>query len=135
LRASEKAIVAAATLILLLAFVHRLYTRGGPYFEAPLTIVDHVGPRKHETRDALVMLPKVRSLLARGARVTCLQPGNPDKMPDFFTAVGQLPQQKVVSPDGDLPEYVIAIGPPFEHPSYREIAAFPPEGRLYKVVP
>ena len=54
MRRSEKAIVAIATLILLIAFVNRLYTRGGPYFQRPATIVDHVGPDKHETRDALV---------------------------------------------------------------------------------
>jgi len=134
LRRIEKWIVAAATLILLLAFVNRLYTRGGPYFERPETIVDHVGPHKHETRDALVLLPKVRPLLPRGARVTCFEPGNPETMPDFFTAVGQLPQQNVVSPDGELPEYVIAIRTTFDNTSYRVIAEFP-EGRLYKAAP
>jgi hypothetical protein len=134
LRRSEKAIVAVATLILLIAFVNRLYTRGGPYFQRPATIVDHVGPNKHETRDALVLLPKVRRLLPRGARVTCFEPGNTDTMPDFFAAVGQLPQQIVVSPNGDLPEYVIAIRKPLENSAYRVIAEFP-EGRLYKAGP
>ncbi|PYQ50413.1 MAG: hypothetical protein DMF59_10875 [Acidobacteria bacterium] len=127
----EKAIVAGATLILLIAFIARLYTRGGPYFQRPLTIVDHVGPGKHETRDALLLLPKVRPLLPRGARVTCFEPGNRDTMPDFFAAVGQLPRQIVVSPNGDLPEYVIAIRQPFTNTSYRVIAQFP-EGRLYR---
>jgi hypothetical protein len=131
LRRSEKAIVAVAALILLLAFVHRLYTRGRPYFERPATIVDHVGPNKHETRDALVLLPKVRPLLPRGARVTCFEPGNADTMPDFFVAVGQLPQQIVVSPSGEPPEYVIAIRKPLDNSAYRVIAEFP-EGRLYK---
>jgi hypothetical protein len=134
LRRSEKWIVAVATLILLIAFVNRLYTRGGPYFARPETIVDHVGPNKHETRDALVLLPKVRPLLPRGARVTCFEPGNRDTMPDFFTAVGQLPQQVVVSPDGELPQYVIAIRKPLDNSAYRVIAEFP-EGRLYKAGP
>jgi hypothetical protein len=134
LRLSEKLIVAIATLMLLIAFVHRLYTRGGPYFARPETIVDHVGPQKHETRDALVLLPKVRPLLPRGARVTCLEPGSSDLSPAFFAAIGQLPQQNVVSPYGTLPEYVIAVGKPFDNPEYRVIAEFP-EGRLYKAGP
>ena len=61
-----------------IAFVNRLYTRGGPYFARPVTIVDHVGPQKHETRDALILLPKVRPLLPRGAHVTCFEPGSSD---------------------------------------------------------
>ena len=134
MRRSEKAIVAIATLILLIAFVNRLYTRGGPYFERPATIVDHVGPNKHETRDALMLLPKVRRVLPRGARVTCFEPGNTDTMPDFFAAVGQLPQQIVVSPNGAPPEYVIAIRKPLENSTYCVIAEFP-EGRLYKAAP
>ncbi|HEY8180822.1 MAG TPA: hypothetical protein VII32_01175 [Thermoanaerobaculia bacterium] len=134
MRRIQTVIVAAATVILLIAFVNRLYTRGGPYFARPETIVDHVGPNKHETRDALVLLPKVRRLLPRGARVTCFEPGNADTMPDFFAAVGQLPQQIVVSPNGVLPEYVIAIRKPLDNSAYRAIAEFP-EGRLYKAGP
>ena len=139
-----KAIVAAATLILLIAFIHRLSTRGGPYFSRPETIVDHVGPDKHATRDALVLLPKVRPLLPRGALVTCFRPvkGEQDyDMPDFFAAVGQLPDQTVLPPfvaslgsnPSDLVEWVIAVRDPFTHPSYRVVAEFP-EGRLYRVV-
>ena len=127
-------IVAAATLILLIAFVNRLYTRGGPYFARPATIVDHVGTQKHETRDALILLPKVRPLLPRGAHVTCFEPGSNDYSPAFFAAIGQLPQQRVVSPYGTLPEYIIAVGRELDNPSYRVIAEFP-EGRLYKVRP
>jgi len=61
----------------------RLYTRGGPYFTRPETIVDHVGLTAR-TRDALVLLPKVRRLLPRGARGHVFEPGNTDTMPDFF---------------------------------------------------
>jgi len=143
-RFSEKAVVAAATLILLIAFVHRLYTRGGPYFVPPATIMDHVGPDKHETRDALLLLPKVRPLLPRGAQVTCFRPRNGQQnydLPNFFAAVGQLPNQSVLPPfvaslgsnPSDLVEYVIAVRDPFTHPNYRVVATFP-EGRLYRVV-
>jgi len=139
-----KAVVAATTLILLIAFGHRLYTRGGPYFSAPETIVDHVGPNKHETRDALLLLPKVRSMLPRDALVTCFRPQNGkqhDDMPNFFVAVGQLPDQTVLPPfvaslgsdPSNLVEWVIAVRDPFTHPSYRVVAEFP-EGRLYRLV-
>jgi len=140
----EKAVIAAATLVLLVAFVHRLYTRGGPYFSPPATIVDHVGPNQHETRDALMLLPRVRPMLPRGALVTCFRPVNGEQnydMPNFFAAVGQLPDQTVLPPfvaslgsnPSDLVEWVIAVRDPFTHPSYRVVAEFP-EGRLYRVV-
>ena len=143
-RFSEKVVVAVATLMLLIAFVHRLYTRGGPYFTRPATIMDHVGPNKHETRDALVLLPKVRPLLPRGAQVTCFRPLHGEQnydLPNFFAAVGQLPNQSVLPPfvaslganRADLVEYVIAVRDPFTHPAYRVVAEFP-EGRLYRVV-
>ena len=141
---AEKVVVTAATLILFVAFAHRLYTRGGPYVSPPETIVDHVGPNKHETRDALLLLPKVRPLLPRGALVTCFRPVNGeqhDDMPNFFAAVGQLPDQTVLPPfvaslgsnPSDLVEWVIAVRDPFTHPAYRAVAEFP-EGRLYRVV-
>jgi hypothetical protein len=140
----EKTLIAIATLVLLAAFLHRLYTRGGPYFQRPVTIVDHVGPVQHETRDALVLLPRLRPLLPRGAEVTCFRPVEGQErydMPNYFAAVGQLPQQTVLPPfvagltvpREQLNEYVIAVGEPFTHPAYRVIAEFP-EGRLYKVV-
>lgn len=123
--------------------MRRLYTRGGPYLERPETIVDHVGPHKHMTRDALVLLPRVRRLIPRGATVTCFQPVNGAQQYDplnVLAAVGQLPAQKVLMPFSagiDTPrqwlvEYVVAIRQPFTHPAYRMIAEFP-EGRLYKV--
>ncbi len=140
----EKAILSIATLVLLAAFIHRLYTRGAPYFEPPLTIVDHVGPGRHETRDALTLLPRIRPLLPRSAQVTCFRPNGLGEqnydMPNYFAAVGQLPDQTVLPPfvaGVDVPrpslvEYVIAVREPFTHPAYRVIAEFP-EGRLYKV--
>jgi hypothetical protein len=139
----ERAILGLATLILLIAFVNRLYTRGGPYFQLPQTIVDHVGPNKHETRDALMVLPRIRPLLPRGAHVTCFRPVNGGQdydVPNFLTAVGQLPDQFVQppffaaldTPPASLVDYVIAIRDPFTHPAYHVVAEFP-EARLYKV--
>ena len=140
----ERAVLTVLALLLVAALAGRLYTRGGPYFERPRTIVDHTGRMKHESRDALVLLPKVRPLLPRGAEVTCFRPvdgaapaGDTD---NYFAAVGQLPYHSVMPPFtamADVPrkhlvEYVVAVREPFTHPAYREIAAFP-EGRLYRV--
>ena len=140
----ERAVLAVLALLLTAALAGRLYTRGGPYFERPATIVDHVGPGKHEVRDALVLLPKVRPLLPRGAEVTCFRPVDgwaPEgDTPNFFAAVGQLPYQNVMppftamigTPRPNLVEWVVAVREPFTHPDYKEVAAFP-EGRLYRV--
>lgn len=144
MRIVEKSIVAASIALLFVAFLYRLTTRGGPYFELPRTIVDHVGPGRHETRDALVLLPRVRRLIPKGATVTCFRPVDGKEQYDatnFLTAVGQLPEQKVLppftaaldTPRSSLVNYVIAIRQPFTHPAYRVIAEFP-EGRLYEVV-
>jgi hypothetical protein len=141
---NEKAVLPVLALLLVAALAGRLYTRGGPYFERPQTIVDHVGPGKHEARDALVLLPKVRPLLPRGAEVTCFRPidgaAPEEDTNNFFAAVGQLPHHSVMPPFtamNDVPrknlvEYVIAMRVPFTHPDYKEIATFP-EGRLYRV--
>jgi hypothetical protein len=140
----ERAVLTALALLLTAVLAARLYTRGGPYFARPETIVDHVGPHKHEARDVLVLLPKVRPLLPRGARVTCFRPIRGEAPEEdtfnFFAAVGQLPHQKVDPPFIAMPdvprknliEWVIAVYRPFTHPAYRAVAAFP-EGRLYRL--
>lgn len=143
---TRSAVAYALTLLLTGAFAARLYTRGGPYFERPATVMDHVGPTRHETRDALVLLPKTRPLLPRRAIVACFKPvagmADPNDMPDYFVAIGQLPQQQVVPPFyamlnvgiESVPQYVVAVGgAPFEHPHYRLVREFLPEGRLYQV--
>jgi hypothetical protein len=141
---NERAVLTILALLLVTALAARLATRGGPYFERPRTLVDHVGPGKHALQDVLVLLPKVRPLLPRGAEVTCFRPENgaaPEGDTDnFFAAVGQLPYQSVQPPFtamNDVPlkqlvPYAIAVREPFLHPAYKEIAAFP-EGRLYQV--
>ena len=141
---TERAVLTVLALLLVAALAGRLYTRGGPYFERPQTIVDHVGREKHESRDALVLLPKVRPLLPRGATVTCFRPiggsAPEEDTYNFLPAIGQLPHQNVLPPFtamNDVPrkilvQYVIAMRVPFTHPDYKEIATFP-EGRLYQV--
>jgi hypothetical protein len=126
------------------ALAWRLYSRGGPYLEPPRTVVDHVGRGTHETRDALIILPRVARLLPRGANVTCFRPiGGQEHYdsPNYLTAVGMLPHQTVLppfvagllTPRNELVEYVVAIREPFTHPYYVPIAEWP-EGRVYRVV-
>lgn len=133
-----------ASVIVLVALIQLLYTRGGPYFDRPATVVDHVFVEKHEARDALLVLPHARKLLPRGAKVACFRTLNGKwqwDVPSFHAAITELPQQTVLPafsaaddvPKPNLVEYVIAIDGPFTHPSYRLEADFPP-GRLYKVV-
>jgi hypothetical protein len=134
----------AAIALLAAALMARLASRGGPYLESPRTIVDHVGPNRHETADALIILPRVAKLLPRGADVTCFRPAGGQEQYDaanFLTAVGMLPRQNVLppfvagllTPRNELVEYVVAIREPFTHPAYVPIAEWP-EGRVYRVV-
>jgi hypothetical protein len=142
-RAVEQIVIALGAILLTSALLVRLISRGGPYLERPQTIVDHVGPGKHETRDALILLPKVEPLIPRGAMVTCFRPAGGQMqydMPNYFAAVGALPRHTVLppfvasldTPRHGLVDYVVAIEEPFDHPYYHLVATFP-EGRLYKV--
>jgi hypothetical protein len=142
-----RALLFALTLLLTVALVARLGSRGGPYFEWPATLMEHVGPGKHETRDALTLLPKIRDRVPRGATITCVRPigagvTDPDDMPDYLVAIGQLPHHRVVPPffamltvpRRALPRFVVAVGPKFDHPYYHLVAEYP-EGRLYELTP
>ena len=139
----ERALVTAASVLMVAVLAHRLYTQGGPYFACPATIVDRVGPRRYEIESTLRLLPQVRPLLPRNATVACFRPVKgvqAYQMDHFFAAVGQLPDQKVIPsfaaatdiPPENLVQYVVAIDEPFTHPSYELVATFP-QGRLYKV--
>lgn len=139
----QKAVVYTAVLLLGIALFVRLFTRGGPYFERPQTIVDHVGTGLHETRAALLLLPKAAEVIPRGAHVACFRPIDGVQQydtPDFLTAVGLLEHQwiepgftaSLTVPREDLVEYVVAVRDPFTHPHYKPVAGFP-EGWVYKV--
>jgi hypothetical protein len=138
----QGAVIWSASLLLVAAFAHRLLTRGGPYFDRPRTVMDHVSPFGHETTDALVVLPEFANLLPRGASVACFRPVGGEAANDGNTlpAVGMLPRQMVVppfaaslsTPTRELPDYVVALRDPFTHPQYELIAERPP-GRLYRV--
>jgi hypothetical protein len=140
---AEAVVVTLGALLLTVALIIRLVSRGGPYFDQPQTIVDHVAPEPHETRDALLLLPKVAPLIPRGATVTCFRPENGEQhvdAPSYLAAVGALPRHTVWPPfvaalgipRKELVEWVIAVRDPFTHPEYEVVAQFP-EGRLYRL--
>lgn len=128
-------IVYAAALVLAGATIHRFHWLGGPYFEFPATIQDHVWPSRFPSRDAIVLCRRAEPLLPRGVKVTVLKPS---EAPDYdqthwLTALGMLPRQHAVAQKIDelRPDYVIAIHDEFAHAGYARIATFP-EGFLYQ---
>ncbi len=128
-------IIFAAALVLVGATVHRYRWLGGPYFEFPETIQDHVWPVRFPSRDAIVLSRRAEPLLPRGAKVTILKPSegpNYDQT-HWLTGLGMLPRQHLVAQKiaETLPEYVIAIHDELTDPSYAKVATFP-EGFLYK---
>ena len=139
--------ISIGVLLLVVATVVRLWLRGGPFFDAPQTIVEHVERTEREVgnplRAPLLVIPRLARFLPRGATVTSFRPLDGRERDDgasFLTAVGQLPRNRVLppfsarleTPRPELVEYVIAIDGPFTHPAYRLVAEVP-RGRLYKV--
>jgi hypothetical protein len=98
----QRALVAAACVLLAAATIVRLKRGGGPYFERPATIVDHLGPREHEVHREILALQRAAKSLPRGARVSVF----PDDTPHYLTAIAILPDQVVVHGKGD---YVIDV--------------------------
>jgi hypothetical protein len=140
--AVQRIVAYAGALLLAIACIVRFAARRPPYFSLPVTMVDHVGVFEHETRGALLLIPQVEPLLPRGADVTAFRPRDGRAWDDngvYLTAVGLLPHQSVLPPWTAAPdlrgkqvtEYVIAVGAPFDHPSYAPVAGFP-NGWLYK---
>jgi hypothetical protein len=90
--------VLAACVLLAAATALRLKRGGGPYFERPLTVVDHVGPREHEIRAELLHLREAAAHVPRGATVSVV----PDDVPHYLTAVALLPDHRVVRGRGEF---------------------------------
>ena len=142
------AAIGLSTILLTAATLVRLVVRGGPYFQIPQTVMDHVDRLDapyvvNPTRTPLLVIPRLSPFIRRGAEVTCFRPvfGREHyDAPSFLAAIGQLPRNHVVppfavglnTPREQLTEYVIAIDGPFSHPAYDLIAEVP-NGRLYRV--
>ncbi|HEX2833002.1 MAG TPA: hypothetical protein VHW00_08305 [Thermoanaerobaculia bacterium] len=124
----------AATLTLLL--VRLLHARGGPFFEIPETILDHVEKERPLSRDVIVLCRKAELWMPRGSSVTVIAPAQAPHY-DFthhLTACGLLPHHEVRHPSlaegEEWPRYVLAVGEPLAHRGYQLVAEFP-EGRVY----
>ncbi|HKR63610.1 MAG TPA: hypothetical protein VJZ00_07750 [Thermoanaerobaculia bacterium] len=132
---ARRVLVYAATLLFLGALVHRFHWLGGPYFALPETIQDHVWPARFLSADAIVLSRRAEPLLPRGATVTLLAPREAPNYDQthWLTGLGLLTHQRVVPQKLDPPpQYVIAIGDPFDDARYALIKTFP-EGYLYEL--
>lgn len=138
---ARRVVIVAAAIVFIGATVRRFHFLGGPYFEIPETIQDHVWPTPFPSRDAIVLSRRAEPLLPRGATVTIILPSegpNYDQT-HWLTGLGMLPRQHVVPqkldlPPAQLPQFVITIHEPFEHPHYDLMQSFP-EGHLYRRKP
>jgi hypothetical protein len=131
----RSAIIAAAAVVFTFATIKRFHWLGGPYFEFPQTIQDHVWPERFASADAILLCKRVAPTLRRGASATVIQPS---QAPNFdqthwLTGLGMLPRQRLVPPnfEKELPDYVLALREPFEHEAYRLIGEYP-EGKVYE---
>lgn len=131
----RRVIIYAAATLLAAALVYRFHSLGGPYFERPETVQDHVAVVRWPSADAIVLSRNAARILPRGVTVTILQPSaapNYDTT-HYLTGVGLMPHQRVVKPDlSTLPDYVLALREPLAHPSYRLIRELE-GGRIYRV--
>ena len=133
--AQQRIVAFGGALLLCVAMIPIYASRRGPYFAEPRTVVDHASVREHETHAALILIPQVEPLIPRGAAVTAFRPKDGKSWNDdgvYLTAVGLLPHHSVMPPwtAGEI-DYVIAVGAPFDDPSYAPVAGFP-NGWLYK---
>lgn len=137
----RRAVACIAAVVLLAALVARFRWLGGPYFDVfPPTVQDHVWPTRFLSADAILLCERAAPLMPRGAEVTVLAPREAPNYDQthWILAVAMLPLQIPVPQKLEgttrqtLPDYVIAIGDPLPHPSYRLVAQFP-EGALYTV--
>ena len=127
----SRVLIHAAAAILAVALVRHFYYLGGPYFEAPQTIQDHVAKKRYPSRDAIVMARRAALLIPRGATVTVLLPSQaPNYDPTlYFTATGLMPRHTIVAPAAK-PQYIITVQEPLDDPSYAVQNEFS-EGKIY----
>jgi hypothetical protein len=139
---ARRIFILLATIVFLAYTIKRFHWLGGPYFEIPRTIQDHVWPARFPSADAILLCREAEPLLARNAEVTVVAPAQAPNYDQthWLTGLGLLPRQHVVAPDlegntrDELTDYVIAIGDPLPHPAYQLVKQFP-EGALYEVKP
>ncbi|HYI11075.1 MAG TPA: hypothetical protein VEK57_18605 [Thermoanaerobaculia bacterium] len=133
------AVAIVATILLLVALVRHFHWLGGPYFELPKTVQDHVWPVPFASRDAILLSKRAAELLPRGATVTAFQPSTAPNIDvtHFLSAAGMMPHHRVLPPildgkTGELPRYVLSVREELSHPSYALHSSWP-EGHIYEV--
>lgn len=139
---ARAAVIYAAALVFAFALIHRFVQLGGPYVEIPRTVQDHVSREPYPSRDMILLAARAADVVPRGATVTAIEPS---QAPNFdrtlyLTAAGMMPRHRVVPPvlvsDGGaaLPQYVLAVRTPLDHPSYQLYRTLT-EGRIYTLLP
>ena|SRR5438270_5940195 len=134
----REALIGVVASVLAIALVARFQRQGPPYFQAPETAYDHVWHGEHPAAAVIRLCRRAIPLLPREATVTVMTPGAGPHYDttQYTTAIGLLVYQHVIAPDLDtkserLPDFVLAVGQPLDHPSYVLDTRFP-EGALYK---
>jgi len=127
----QAAVVIVAAAALCCVQVVKLAQLGRPYFARPATVLEYMVPWNHQDRRLLTLAAEVANVIPRGATVSCFQPVDGKAADDscFFIATGQLPRHRIV-PFAQGPEWVVAVGHPFNDPRYELLATYP-EGLLY----
>ncbi len=126
-------VVVAFSAALTMALIAKLAHRGNvPPFAPTVTIVDRSTWLDDPVRKLPILLPKVATVIPRGATVACFMPVNGKRNDDYCTlvATGYLLRQRVVLPHADA-EWIVAVTNPLDEEKY-ELAAVYPEGSLYK---
>ena len=134
------AIAWGAAGLLVLALLRHFAWLGGPYFEWPATVQDHVWQFQFASRDVILLARRAEKVLPRNATVTALEPSlAPHYDPThFLTAAGLMPHHRVLPAKLDvdraaLPQYVLAVRSELVHDAYRLRYDWP-EGKVYEVV-
>ncbi|HEV7766102.1 MAG TPA: hypothetical protein VGQ76_13945 [Thermoanaerobaculia bacterium] len=126
-----------AAAVLTIALIRHYAWLGGPYFQFPETVQDHVWPTTFASRDVIILARHAATILPRDVTVTAIEPSlapNYDTT-HFLTTAGLLPHQRAVPPkfDAELPQFVLAVRGEFTHAAYREHSSSP-AGKIYEVI-
>lgn len=137
----RRIVILAASGAFAVALILHFQRLGGPYFQWPRTVQDHVAPVPYPSRDAIVLAERAAGILPRGTSVTALHPA---EAPEYdqtlaLAAAGLMPHHRVVKPHltadaASRPRYVLAVRGEFRHPAY-VLRMVLPEGRIYEAAP
>jgi hypothetical protein len=114
----------ASLAVALLVFIER---RGPIRLAAPRTVYSNGHPAQRYWEPYLLFLSDVRTVVPAGVRVLVLPArGSNDLIPFFYTAIGQLPAQRIVPPvvefrEAEPADYVASYEGECRAPGYREL--------------